>query len=107
MEVYPASHYPSFCSGGAYILSMDVVHLLDSVSDILPPYKLEDVHITGFMRTMIDVPIRHGNSSYLIYGEKLEDEFLGPDWQKYLFSHNHDVEKKRLVWDKLKEKALA
>lgn len=44
-EEYNATHYPDFCAGPGYILSLDVVHSFVSIFGSLPKFKFDDVYV--------------------------------------------------------------
>ena len=100
-ELYPQKYYPGFCSGGAYVLSHDVARELLKVSPVIDKFPLEDVHITGFLRTLVDIPVRYGNPAFLLYGDNHDSEVMGSLWYTYLFIHLHDPSVLSKNWDSM------
>lgn len=98
------THYPDFCGGPFYLMSMDVVSKLHPISLTQPMFKLEDVHITGFLRTKIGINLRKGNEEILLYNtgnNKVENHFLSPHWKKYIATQIRDASKFRFIWNKM------
>jgi beta-1,3-galactosyltransferase 1 len=102
---FAGEYYPQFCSGSAYLMSSDVISSLASVIGSVKPLKLEDVHITGFLRQQANLTLRYWNEAYLLYDEQF-NPFLGANWQNFLFSHVHNNQLFKEVWQKLEAKAL-
>lgn len=44
-EEYNGTHYPDFCAGPGYILSLDVVHSFVSIFGRIPKFKFDDVYV--------------------------------------------------------------
>jgi len=44
-EEYNGTHYPDFCAGPGYILSIDVVHSFVSIFGSIPKFKFDDVYV--------------------------------------------------------------
>jgi len=56
-EVYPHNiHYPNFTSGPAYLISSTVLRPLLKEAVRLPLFNLEDVFLTGFAASALDIP---------------------------------------------------
>ena len=76
---YKKRNLPPFCAGSAYILTIDLVHLLyDKSLQKYPPFDLEDAYI-GFI-------LSNFNITYGIYG--IEKKSIGENSLNYLFKKN-------------------
>ena len=58
-DEYGASHYPMYCNGFSYIMSMPTVRHLLRVQANVPYIYIEDVYITGMCRNALNIPYRH------------------------------------------------
>ncbi len=105
LEEFPGEYYPEFCSGSAYLMTSDVIASLASVTGSIKPFKLDDVHVTAFMREQANLILRPWNEAYLLYEEQF-NQFLEADWQNFLFSHVHNLQRFRVVWQRLQATAL-
>ena len=57
-EEYNATHYPDFCAGPGYILSLDVVHSFVSIFGSIPKFKFDDVYV-GMLAAKIGINAVH------------------------------------------------
>lgn len=57
-EEYSATHYPDFCAGPGYILSLDVVHSFVSIFGSIPKFKFDDVYV-GMLAAKIGLNAVH------------------------------------------------
>ncbi len=105
-ETYRFNYFPSFCGGPAYLLSYDVAAALYNESLYKPVFRLEDVHITGFLRESLKLRIRNAESVSAPHAMRLEHIFLGPKWDTLLSSHLEDEQQFRYVWKKLSLQVL-
>ena len=94
--------YPTYCSGSAYIMSIDVAIAMHRVSYDVPFFWVDDFYMTGLL------PLKTGYithkqfmSTYVLDGRKLKEKFNGPQWYLYIFSHVHDLDAVQGVWAEL------
>ena len=57
-EEYNGTHYPDFCAGPGYILSLDVVHSFVSIFGSIPKFKFDDVYV-GMLAAKIGLHAIH------------------------------------------------
>lgn len=57
-EEYNATHYPDFCAGPGYILSLDVVHSFVNIFGSIPKFKFDDVYV-GMLAAKIGLNAVH------------------------------------------------
>ena len=95
-------YYPTYCSGSAFIMSVNVAIAMHRVSYDVPFFWVDDFYITGLL------PLKAGNikhkqfmSTYVLDGTKLKEKFTGPQWYSYIFSHVHDLNAVQSVWVEL------
>ncbi|XP_040072207.1 beta-1,3-galactosyltransferase 5-like [Ixodes scapularis] len=53
---YPAEYYPDLISGTCYVIGGDVLRLLYKATGTQPPFRLEDVLITGLSAESVGIP---------------------------------------------------
>ena len=91
-DEYKWPYYPDYCLGGAYTTSVGVVRQLWKSSRGVEPVKMDDVWITGILRTKIGMPrqyVRQLDSSLAThyYGfrrnkSKTRRGFMKAEWDK-------------------------
>lgn len=57
-EEYNGTHYPDFCAGPGYILSLDVVHSFVGIFGNIPKFKFDDVYV-GMLSAKIGLKAVH------------------------------------------------
>ena len=76
---YKNKYLPPFCVGSAYLLTIDLIHVLyDTSLQKYPPFHLEDAYI-GFLLLNLNI-------TYDIHG--IEKKFLGRNWPNHQFKTN-------------------
>nr|XP_039273204.1 beta-1,3-galactosyltransferase 1-like isoform X1 [Styela clava] len=66
-SLYEEDYWPSFCFGGCWIASMDVVRRLFDVSLKTKQIYLDDVYVTGILRTKLSIPLNYISRAYMIF----------------------------------------
>ncbi|KAK3593019.1 hypothetical protein CHS0354_005382 [Potamilus streckersoni] len=61
-EELPSSFYPPYVSGTAYILPFDVISDMLRLVERLPYCPVDDAFMTGVLRVILDIKIRHSGS---------------------------------------------
>jgi Galactosyltransferase len=64
-ETYNEKFYPNYCSGFSIIYSADVVFQLYNQTQNLPYFWIDDVHITGIVRSQLNISIVQSESLFL------------------------------------------
>lgn len=64
-ERYAKKYYPNYCSGFATLYSADVVFPLYREAQIRPYFWIEDVYMTGVLRTKLNISILPSDSLHL------------------------------------------
>ena len=100
---YAGKHFPTCCSGAAYVMSSDVVVDLHRLSFVVPFFWLEDVYVTGLLVAAAgDIKHTQFASTYVMDGQRLAHEFNGPQWSSFVFCHTYSNSKAfRYVWRRL------
>lgn len=86
-EDYPETHYPPYCSGLAFVLSMDVAVALHAASYRTPFFWVDDAWLTGMVAKEAGVAQIQTSSLYDLNKDSIEKKFLGPKWHQYWFGH--------------------
>ena len=102
VEDFKDDFYPTYCSGSAYIMAIDVAIAMHRVSYDVPFFWVDDFYITGLLPLKTGY-IKHKQfmSTYVLDGKKLKEKFNGPQWYSYIFSHVHDLDAVQGVWAEL------
>ncbi len=95
------SYYPTYCSGSAYTLSIDVAIKMHEVSYHVPFFWVDDFYITGLLPLKAGFKHKQFISTYVLDGRKLEEKFTSSQWFTYIFSHVHNLNTIQSVWDRL------
>ncbi len=101
-KVYTQDRYPPFCSGVAFVLSMDVAEVLYEASYHTPLTFEDDVSkwLTRTVAATANVNYTEANSMYDPNTANVQKTFLGKEWYQYSFGHL-GLKYYRLCWDKL------
>jgi len=100
-EEWNDTHYSTYCSGSAFIMSTDLAVRLHAVSYYVPFFWVDDFYVTGLL------PLKLGNithiqisSTYQLLGglKNIKETFTGSQWFRYVFSHLHDLDLIQAVW---------
>jgi len=100
-EEWPEDHYPTYCSGSAFLMTTDVAIAMHRISYDVPFFWVDDFYITGLLPLKLGPSVvRHSQfiSAYVLNGKQLQEKFTGPQWYKYVFSHVHNLNAIQAVW---------
>ncbi len=103
-EEWKDSVYPTYCSGSAFTMSIDVALAMHDVSYHVPFFWVDDFYITGLLPLKLgEEKVKHKQfmSTYVLDGRKLQEKFTGPNWFTVIFSHVHDLNAIQSVWERL------
>jgi hypothetical protein len=64
-EEYPEKFFPNYCSGFSIFYTADVVTKLYNLTQNLPYFWIDDVHITGIVRKKLNISITSRSSVFL------------------------------------------
>lgn len=56
-DEYPGDEYPSFCSGGAYLIRSDVAAKIYSICNQTKLFWIDDVFVTGILRDHYNIHV--------------------------------------------------
>lgn len=102
-SLYDKARYPPYCSGAAFVLTMDTVIRVLNASQYIPYYWVDDVYITGILPEKAG-EIKHIQlkNRYLLYKEPmLKEKLTGPKWFTYMFSHMDNLSLITDIWGKV------
>ncbi len=100
LEMYPHDRYPPYCSGLAFVLSMDVAKALYKASYHTPLFWVDDAWLTGMVAATAKVNHTQASRAYDLNKDNIEKKFLGVEWYQYLFGHLGPKNFK-LFWEEL------
>ena len=99
-EEWPDDSYPTYCTGGAFVMSTDVAVRMHRASYDVPFFWIDDLYITGLLPLKLaNVTHRQFASGYVFDEDRLEDTFTGTQWYLYVFSQVHNLDRIQTVWD--------
>ena len=103
VDQWKDNYYPTYCSGSAFTMSIDVALAMHNVSYHVPFFWVDDFYITGLLPLKLGGRVKHKQfmSTYVLDGRKLEEKFTGPQWFTYVFSHVHNLNAIQSVWERL------
>ena len=56
---YPSDHFPDYCSGTGYVMSMDVAKQLSDYRPLTQIIHIEDAYVTGLLALNLSIPCKH------------------------------------------------
>ena len=102
-EDYSGKSYPSYCSGCAFTMTMDVARAIHKVSYHVAPFWVDDVYVSGLLPQRIgNVTHKSLGYTYQMNSTALTETFTGPQWWRFVFSSdNRDLGKMEAVWRRI------
>jgi len=100
--------YPPFCQGVAFLMTMDVARALYNASYYVPLLWMDDVYITGFLKSLLPVgTVNHINtktfymSTWHVDITTTHKVLSGPDAFKFIYHHVDDTRLVESAWREL------
>lgn len=84
-SVYPGSYYPSYCAGGGYVLSMDVIKKIDHMINKIPLLYIDDIYL-GLLTNAIGIS---PSNNVMFHGENTAPRDLC-SFSKFITSHGFE-----------------
>jgi hypothetical protein len=96
-EDFPDEAFPDYCSGFTILFSADVVFKLYTVAQSLPYFWIDDLQVTGFARSKLNISISSDmdffwdieenydpveDKDFIVLGLDLDDEDMREAWKK-------------------------
>ncbi len=100
-DIYPYDRYPPYCSGLAFVLSLDVARALYEASYRTPVLWVDDAWLTGMVAANAKVKHIRTNPTYSLGWAGIEKRFLGIHWYQYLFGHLYEMQYFKPFWERL------
>lgn len=94
---YPLDHYPPYCSGMAFIMSIDVAIDILAMAPDVPYLKVADVFITGLVAYKLN--IKHTQFDHTYFNHAQLSCFAADTWYKCLFVEIKDQDNFVSTWD--------
>merc|ERR1719419_1510829 len=86
-EDYRPDFYPTYCSGSAFILGMDLVETMFNISFDTQFFWVDDVYISGMLAGKAGANYQKFNSVYVIASNQVMSRFTGPKAETTIFAH--------------------
>ncbi|OWF42017.1 beta-1,3-galactosyltransferase 1-like [Mizuhopecten yessoensis] len=103
-EDFEPNYFPAYCSGSAFILSIDVIRRMSAVAKYVPFFWVDDYYITGMLAKKVGVTQKRLNEAYILNGKVVVDRFKNDTDNKLLFFHVGKQNTIYSMWDILKER---
>lgn len=94
---YNDDFYPTYCSGPAYLLNIDVVKIMFKTFPFVKMIPFEDVFVGILAKKLSHINFKDIHSSYNEYNENLPKI---KDHNKIFFYYSYDLLFFNLIWDK-------
>ncbi|CAJ0586713.1 unnamed protein product, partial [Mesorhabditis spiculigera] len=105
LESYPASVFPDYCAGAAYVLPMDAVPKLLEAIDSIPYITIDDVLITGIARVKVGIEIRQLHPAGLL-GASSDVVIEKFQQRKIVVGECHSVVDSERIWLDLEQRLI-
>lgn len=93
--------FPPYCSGSAFILSVDVCEKMYNASFFTPFFWVDDYYITGALAKAINVKQKRWNDFYMLNGKIVSDILRNNSKNKYAFFHIGKLNSIYKMWKNL------
>ncbi|XP_069142678.1 beta-1,3-galactosyltransferase 1-like [Argopecten irradians] len=103
-EDFEPNYFPPYCSGSAFILSIDVIKRMSEVAQYVPFFWVDDYYITGMLAKRVGVTQKRLNDAYILNGKVVVDRFKNDTINKLLFFHVGKQNTIYSMWEILKER---
>ena len=106
-DEYGIDFYPIFCSGSAFVMTIDIALALHKVSYSVPFFWVDDVYLTGLLTFKLgDVTFEQLSDKYEVFVEEtVVKKLAGWWWSSYIFGHVPTADIFQTVWTTIVEKA--
>lgn len=99
--LYPFNRYPKYLSGTLYVISMDIVPELQTLSTFIPLIQIEDVYVTGILGKVVNATHICKNYQFSYFTEPLPT-ICDVAYHKKIAYTKFTVKCMKLTWFKLK-----
>ncbi|XP_033745399.1 beta-1,3-galactosyltransferase 1-like [Pecten maximus] len=103
-EDFEPNYFPPYCSGSAFILSIDVIKKMSAVAKYVPFFWVDDYYVTGMLAKRVGVTQKRLNEAYILNGKVVVDRFKNDTNKKLLFFHVGKLNTIYSMWDTLRER---
>ncbi|XP_060080973.1 beta-1,3-galactosyltransferase 1-like [Ylistrum balloti] len=103
-EDFEPNYFPPYCSGSAFVLSIDVIKRMSAVAKYVPFFWVDDYYITGMLAKRVGVTQQRLNDAYILNGKVVVDRFKNDTNNKLLFFHVGKQNTIYSMWEILKER---
>ncbi|CAM1297353.1 Uncharacterised protein r2_g664 [Pycnogonum litorale] len=99
---YPFDLYPSYCAGATYVATFDVVREFLNHSRRIPALWIDDIFVTGIVRTSVGILPRKLNVYYTADEKRLFSCNTANrcTWMVGLLSNNNIEQKMMMLWNR-------
>ncbi|XP_048743624.2 beta-1,3-galactosyltransferase 1-like [Ostrea edulis] len=98
---FQPDYFPPYCSGSAFILSVDVCEKMYTASFYTPFFWVDDYYITGALAKAINVKQKRWNDFYMLNGKIVAEILRNNSKNKYAFFHISKLNSIHKMWNNL------
>lgn len=96
---FEPDYFPTYCSGSAFILTVDVAGAMYNASLETPFFWVDDFYVTGLLAKKVGVVHEDFNSVYSLGPSTFLQKFTEPNrWLTLVVGHVHNLNHLRIVW---------
>lgn len=103
-EDFEPDYFPPYCSGSAFVFSMDVVRAMYNASFYAPFFWVDDYYITGVLARHIKTKQTRMNQAYILNGRVVVDKLKNDTQNKLVFFHVPKLNTIHSMWNILKSR---
>jgi Galactosyltransferase len=97
---YPEDHFPTYCSGSAFILTTDVAGEMYKASFKVPFFWVDDVYVTGLLAKEVGVVHEYFNTVYVLLPGSFLHKFTDSNtWLTLIVGHCYKINQLKIVWN--------
>ncbi|XP_022299827.1 beta-1,3-galactosyltransferase 1-like [Crassostrea virginica] len=98
---FEPDYFPPYCSGSAFILSVDVCEKMYRASFYTPFFWVDDYYITGALAKAINIKQKRWNEFYMLNGKIVAEILRNNTKNKYAFFHISKLNSIHKMWKNL------
>lgn len=96
---FEPDYFPTYCSGSAFVLTVDVADAMFNASLQTPFFWVDDFYVTGLLANKVGVVHENFNSVYSLGPSTFLQKFTEPNrWLTLVVGHVHNLNYMKVVW---------
>ena len=103
-EEYPDDFFSPYCSGSAFVMSMDVVKALHKASYYVPFFWVDDFYVTGLLVKRTNLQHKRLNGGYILNAKVALEKLTGDTQHVLKFFHVNKMNHIHRMWNTLRKR---